>query len=205
LWVFFWRRGVRAHDRYTPPATYLPRDGALFRVAALACAAFVAGILAGVPLALVSCLCATLLLVAFAARARGRLRWTLAPWRLPAFVSGLFLVVPTVSRHGLSAVLGELVSTDPGALGVLRAAGTGAGLANLINNLPPTWWVRPPRRRHARRQARLSSMVAIDTGYQVRADSRWPQRHPARRRGTWEAPDHRSRRCQVARRAAGEQ
>jgi arsenical pump membrane protein len=117
LWLFFWRRGLRADDRYIPPATYLPRDRTLFRVAAAACAAFIVGILAGAPLALVSCLCAGLLLVTFAARARGQLRWTLVPWRLLVFVSGLFLVVQTVSRHGLSTVLDAVIGTDPGAMG----------------------------------------------------------------------------------------
>jgi arsenical pump membrane protein len=136
LWVFFWRRAQREDDRYTAPAAYLPRDRILFRVAAVACAGLVVGILVGVPLALVYCLCAGLLLVAFARRDRRPLRWTLVPWRLLVFVTGLFLVVQTLSLHGLSTVLGEVINTGPGTIGVLRAAATGAGLANLINNLP---------------------------------------------------------------------
>jgi arsenical pump membrane protein len=120
-------RGGRAAARRTP-----------VRIAALACAAFVAGILAGLALALVSCVCAGVLLLAFMARDRSPLRWTLVPWRLLVFVAGLFLVVQTLSRHGLSTVLGTVLGTDLGALGVLRAAATGSGLANLIGNCRPT-------------------------------------------------------------------
>ena len=136
LWVFFWRRGVRGDDRYTPPPVFRPRDPVLFRVAAAGCAVFVVGVLVGAPLAAVSCACAALLVAGYAVRDRRRLRWTLLPWRLLVFVSGLFLVVQTISRHGLSTVLDDVIGTDPGAEGVWRAAAAGLGLSNLVNNLP---------------------------------------------------------------------
>ncbi len=136
LWVFYWRRGLRADDRYTPPPPFVPRDRVLFRVAALMCGAFIVAILLGATLPVVSAVCATVLVAAFAVRARHRLVWALVPWRLLVFVSGLFLVVGTISQHGLSDVLRQLIGVDPGAEGVWRAAITGGTLSNLINNLP---------------------------------------------------------------------
>ena len=52
------------------------------------------------------------------------------------FVVGLFLVVQTVSLHGLGTVTRTLIGNGDGALGAVRAAATGAGLSNAVNNLP---------------------------------------------------------------------
>jgi arsenical pump membrane protein len=51
-------------------------------------------------------------------------------------VTGLFLVVDTVGRHGLSDWMSTLIGTDPGTEGVVRAAVTGGALSNVLNNLP---------------------------------------------------------------------
>jgi arsenical pump membrane protein len=136
LWVFYWRRGERAALRYEPPAPFAAPDPWLLRVAALACLFFVAAILAGVQLGIASAVAAGVVVIAFAVRQRGALRWGLVPWRLPVFVTGLFLVVQTISLHVLHPVTSTLVSTSAGASGVFRAALTGAGLANVVNNLP---------------------------------------------------------------------
>jgi arsenical pump membrane protein len=136
LWLFYWRRGRRDSDRYVPPPPYLPRDRLLFAVAAAGCAIFVTGVVAGVPLQVTSPVCAGVVALAFVFRARQALRPRLVPWRLLVFVTGLFLVVQTVSRHGLDVALVSLVGTDGGSLGVFRAAGAGALLSNLLNNLP---------------------------------------------------------------------
>jgi arsenical pump membrane protein len=48
----------------------------------------------------------------------------------------LFLVMQTVGRLGLDEVLTAVMSGDPSVAGTVRAAATGAGLSNLINNLP---------------------------------------------------------------------
>ncbi|MFD0852784.1 ArsB/NhaD family transporter, partial [Actinomadura adrarensis] len=74
--------------------------------------------------------------VAFALRAPSHLRPALIPWQLMVFVTGLFLVVPTLSRFGLDTVMRGLVGTDDGVGGALRAAFSGAGLSNALNNLP---------------------------------------------------------------------
>src|SRR5262249_6931707 len=61
LWLFYWRRGRRESDRYTPPAPHLPRDPALFWLSAGACSIFVALVLTGVSLPLSSVVCTSLL------------------------------------------------------------------------------------------------------------------------------------------------
>jgi arsenical pump membrane protein len=136
LWLFYWRRGRRDSDRYVPPPPYVPRDRLLFAVAAGACTIFVVGVVAGVPLQVTSPVCAGVVAVAFAFRAREVLRPGLVPWRLLVFVTGLFLVVQTASQHGLGFALAGLIGTGGGSVGVLRAAGAGALLSNLLNNLP---------------------------------------------------------------------
>ncbi|MCE6998158.1 arsenic transporter [Saccharothrix sp. S26] len=137
LWVFYWRRGRRGGDAsYLPPARHVPADPVLFRVAAVACLLFVAGIVAGVPIGLASAVSAGLLVLAFGLRRRSALRPGLIPWRLLVFVIGLFLVVETINRHGLAGIVGALIGVEDSALGAIRAAGTGAALSNLVNNLP---------------------------------------------------------------------
>jgi arsenical pump membrane protein len=150
LWLFFWRRGRRrTYDiepervgEYEVPPAHEPADRVLFRVAAGACAGFVAMVLVGVPLPVCALAATAVLGVAYAARGRTE-RWArglgfvrrVFPVRLLVLVTGLFLVVQTIERHGLGRLLGTLIGTDPGASGVFRAAGTGAVLSNLVNNL----------------------------------------------------------------------
>jgi arsenical pump membrane protein len=136
LWLFYWRRGLRTDDRFRPPERHRPQDPVLFRIAGVTCAAFVLGILLRVPIQAVAVVCAAVLVVAFAVRARSRLGWGLVPWRLLASVGGLFLIVDTAGRYGLSVLLATVIGADPGAVGVWRAAVTGGVLANTINNLP---------------------------------------------------------------------
>ena len=136
LWACYWQRGRRGAARYVPPAPHVPADRWLFRVAGASCVFFVAAILGGVELGVASAIAAGVVLAAFLIRQRSSLGWRLVPWRLPVFVTGLFLVVQTVSVHLLGTVMSALISSSGGAAGVYRAALTGAGLANLVNNLP---------------------------------------------------------------------
>ncbi len=133
LWLVYWRSAAR---RFTPPPEHRPRDAVLFRVALGACLVFVAGVLFEVPLWLASGVAAVMVGGAFAVRDRSALRPALLPWRLLVFVTGLFLVVETLGAHGLDRFAGTLIGTDPGAAGAFRAAATGMGLANVVNNLP---------------------------------------------------------------------
>jgi len=140
LWLFYWRRGRRGADRYTPPKPVrlrTTRERALFRITGAACLLFVAAIpFIRDQIGLAAAGAAVVAVVAFAALDRARLRLQLVPWQLLILVTGLFLVVPTLSRYGLSDVMTALIGTDPGPAGAYRAAAAGAGLSNVLNNLP---------------------------------------------------------------------
>ncbi|MCX5116584.1 SLC13 family permease [Micromonospora sp. NBC_00362] len=136
LWFGWWRRERPAGGRFVPPTRHVPADPVLHRTALAGCLIFVAGILAGVEIEIASTVGLALVLLGFLVRSPATLRPGLVPVRLLFFVTGLFLVVQTLGRHGLDDLVGTLVGTDGGALGALRAGGTGALLANAVNNLP---------------------------------------------------------------------
>jgi len=140
LWLCYWRRGRRGEDRYLPPPPIElgpPRQRALFWITAAACVLFIAAIpLIRDQIGYAAAGAAVVAVLAFAVLDPGKLRWQLIPWQLLIFVSGLFLVVPTLSRYGLAEVMTRLIGTDGGLLGAVRAAAAGAGLSNLVNNLP---------------------------------------------------------------------
>ncbi|MFE0530577.1 SLC13 family permease [Micromonospora parva] len=136
LWFTWWRRDQPTGGRFVPPAAHVPADPVLHRTALAGCLLFIGGILAGVEIGLASTVALTLVLVGFAVRSPATLRPGLVPVRLLLFVTGLFLVVQTLGRHGLDDLVSTLLGADGGALGALRAGGTGALLANGVNNLP---------------------------------------------------------------------
>jgi arsenical pump membrane protein len=137
LWVFFWRRGQRGGaKRYTPPEPFRPEDSVLCVIAGVACVLFVIAIVAGAPLELASTAAAGVTVLAYLARRRDRLRWSLLPWRLLANVLGMFLIIQTLSVHGLDTLVQHLIGGSNSLTGQLRAAGTGLGLSNAVNNLP---------------------------------------------------------------------
>ncbi|WP_170323011.1 ArsB/NhaD family transporter [Acrocarpospora macrocephala] len=136
LWVFFWRAGARGADRYEPAAPEPIGDRVLFWVTAGACLMFIAAILGGLQIEIAALAAAALAIVAYLVRDRGSLRPSLIPWQLLVFVTGLFLVVPTLMRHGLADVMTSIIGADHGFAGLLRAGGAGAGLSNVVNNLP---------------------------------------------------------------------
>jgi Na+/H+ antiporter NhaD/arsenite permease-like protein len=133
LWIFYWRRGQRRDLRYTPPVLEPVGDRVLFAAASAGCLLFIALLLLKAHVAVAATAAAVIVVCAFLLRARERLTWSLIPWQLVIFVTGLFLVVPTLSRHGLSDLMTWLIGAedDP-----YRTAAVGAGLSNLINNLP---------------------------------------------------------------------
>jgi arsenical pump membrane protein len=133
LWLWYWRRGA---GPYTPPAPHRPHDRVLYAVALAACGLFIAGILSGLPIGVASSVSAGIVVIGFLARDRARLRPALVPWRLLVFVTGLFLVMQTIGRHGLDTLVGHLIGTGGGALGTLRAGATGVLMSNVLNNLP---------------------------------------------------------------------
>ncbi|MET9590272.1 SLC13 family permease [Streptomyces sp. NPDC006516] len=137
LWVFYWRRGRRGADRYVSPDAPVAGDPVLLRICAVACAGFLLAILlADVPLWSASLTAMAVVVVAFAVRRRQELRLSLVPWRLLVLVPGMFLVVEAIDAHGLHERLESLLGTDDGFVGMLRTAAVGAGLSNVLNNLP---------------------------------------------------------------------
>jgi arsenical pump membrane protein len=136
LWLFYWRAGVRGVARYEPPQQVKVKDPVLAGVTAAACLVFVGCVMAGVPVGYAAAGAAVPAVAAFAWRDRPVLVPSLIPWKLLIFVVGLFLVVPTVSRYGLNTVMTGLIGTSDGLVGSLRAALSGAGLSNVLNNLP---------------------------------------------------------------------
>ncbi len=133
LWVFYWRRGERRDLRYTPPVLEPVADRVLFGAASAGCLLFIALLLLEVHVAVAATAAAVIVLGAFLLRARERLTWSLIPWQLVIFVTGLFLVVPTLSLHGMSTLMTWLIGADGNPY---RTAAVGAGLSNVINNLP---------------------------------------------------------------------
>lgn len=140
LWAFYWRRRMRGADSYDPPAPAPVRDRVLFSATGLACLMFIGAILAGVhtgiQLGLAATVAAAAAVAAFAVRDRAALRPALVPWRLMVFVTGLFLVVPTLEWFGLDEAMRAVMGGDDGVAGAFRAAFAGAGLSNVLNNLP---------------------------------------------------------------------
>ncbi|HEX8933359.1 MAG TPA: SLC13 family permease [Pseudonocardiaceae bacterium] len=136
LWLFYWRRGRRGNKRYTVPTLHVARDRPLFGIAAVVCPTFALLVLVGVPLVISSLICAGVLVVAFLVRDRSVFAWRMIPFRLLAFVTGLFLVVQTIDRYGLGRLFGGVVGVDAGVEGVTKVAALGVGLSNAINNLP---------------------------------------------------------------------
>jgi arsenical pump membrane protein len=137
LWLFYWRPGRRGAAGYRPPGALVPADRVLFVVAASACTIFLVGVVVGAPLEVMAVAAAAIVITAYLFRRRSSLRnWRLLPLQLLAFVTGLFLVVDTLREHWIGALLHRAVGASGGTIGVIRAAGLGAGLSNVINNLP---------------------------------------------------------------------
>lgn len=138
LWAFYWRRGERRDLRYTPPVLEPVADRVLFSAASGGCLLFIVLLLLKTHVAIAATAAAAIIVTAFVLRARERLTWSLIPWQLIIFVTGLFLVVPTLSAHGLNTLMTWMIGAegDP-----YRTAAVGAGLSNAINNLPAYWAV----------------------------------------------------------------
>lgn len=140
LWLWYWRRRARGVDRYVPPPVLRlggARQRALFGMTASAVVLFILLIpFIRDQIGIAAAGAAAVAVLTFLVLDRSKLRWELVPWQLLVFVAGLFLVVPTLSRFGLSDVMSGLIGTGPGPLGTYRAAASGGALSNVANNLP---------------------------------------------------------------------
>ncbi|EST34014.1 hypothetical protein N566_19035 [Streptomycetaceae bacterium MP113-05] len=137
LWFFYWRPARPEGGALAAPEPFRAADRVLFTVSAMATAGFLAAVLgAEAPLWAASGAAVLVVVAAFAVRRREVLRPSLVPWRLLVLVPGLFLVVETVTVHGLHGWLEAAVGVDDGVGGMFRSAAVGAGLSNVLNNLP---------------------------------------------------------------------
>jgi arsenical pump membrane protein len=136
LWIMYWRRGLRSRDRFRVPEPFEPRDRVLAGLSAAACVLFVVLVLLSLPLAVAALSAVCIVIAGFVVRSRASLRPGLLPWQLLTFVIGLFLVIAVIDQRGLGTILSSAIGPDRGAVGVWRAAGLGAALSNVVNNLP---------------------------------------------------------------------
>ncbi len=124
--------------RYEVPEPTRPQDRWTFGVCAAACLTLAPGVLFGAPPWAVALPCAAAAAAVFVVRTPNQLAWSLIPWRLLVLTEGLFLVVTTIARHGLTALLADLSGAS-----VWRTAAVAAAASNLVNNLPAYLAVEP--------------------------------------------------------------
>jgi arsenical pump membrane protein len=122
--------------RFDPPAPHSPDDRVLLWASAIVVVAVLPALVSGLPVWIPALLAAAVLAGFFLVRKRSVFRWNLVPWQLILFACGLFLVVASASALGLGSVLGAVAGQGDGLPSLLRLAGVGTALANLVDNLP---------------------------------------------------------------------
>jgi arsenical pump membrane protein len=122
--------------RYELAETTVIPDRRLLVISAVVVAVLLPLLVSGVPVALVACAAALVLLVVFAVRRRSVLTIRLVPWGTIGIAASLFVIVDAIHVQGYDMVLGTAVGEGEGVVDLLRIAGIGAFGANAVNNLP---------------------------------------------------------------------
>ena len=141
LLVVLHRRTLAARYEVDPPAD--PHDPVLLRWSAVVCIALGPLFAVGAPPWAVSLVAAALLLSVGLWRAPDLLRGLPVPWLMAAGFVAVAVSVEGLHRHGLDAVVDRVVPSGTGATALLGVAGLGAGLANVVNNLPAYLIIEP--------------------------------------------------------------
>jgi arsenical pump membrane protein len=128
------RRELRG--TFAPPAVTSPTDPVLFGAASIVTVLLLPFLVIGLAPWIPACGAAVLLIVVTALRRPRALRFSIVPWQLVVFASGLFLVVEAVHALGSQVVLEAIAGHGEDPLALLRMAGTGLGGANVVDNLP---------------------------------------------------------------------
>lgn len=97
----------------------------------------------------------------FFVRRRRVLNFSLVPWKLVVFASGLFLAVSAAHSLGLGDLLALVSGRGQDPLSLLRLAGTGALGANTVDNLPAYLALEPVAGDRVRLAALL---IGVNTG-----------------------------------------
>ena len=141
LLVVLHRRTLAARYEVDPPAD--PHDPVLLRWSAVVCIALGPLFAVGAPPWAVSLVAAALLLSIGLWRAPDLLRGLPVPWLMAAGFVAVAVSVEVLHRHGLDALVDRVVPSGTGATALLGVAGLGAGLANVVNNLPAYLVIEP--------------------------------------------------------------
>jgi arsenical pump membrane protein len=141
LLFFIYRRDLMT--RYTVAPSTPPTDRTLLIVSAIVVALLVPALVSGIAVWIPSVIGALALLALFAVRRREVLRFSLLPWQIVLFASGLFLVVEAAGTAGLTPFLDRLVGSGEQLPDLLQLGAVAVSGANLVNNLPAYLAIEP--------------------------------------------------------------
>ncbi|HKU12014.1 MAG TPA: SLC13 family permease [Sinomonas sp.] len=113
-----------------------PADTLLLRIGGAVLVLLLPALVSGVPVWIPSLVAAAVLVAAFGLRRPSALAWSLVPWQLILFASGLFVVMEGLQDLGGRALAAGLLGSGDGPLDLVRVAAAGAVAANVVNNLP---------------------------------------------------------------------
>ncbi len=122
--------------RYEPEAPSAPTDPVLFRASVVVLVILLPLLVSGLEVWIPATGAAIVLCVLFAFRRQQVLAFSLVPWQLVVFASGLFLVVEAAHSLGLARLALAIAGEGNDFLGLLRVAASSGLGANAINNLP---------------------------------------------------------------------
>lgn len=148
--------------RYVLEEEPVPPDRLLFVVACVVCLVIAPLFALGLPPALVSLSSAAVLLGAALVRRREVLHGLPVPWLMAAGFVAVAALATWADSHGLSQALHEVAGSGTSWLDLLRVSGTGAALANGVNNLPAYLVLEPVADDHALRLMAL--LVGVNAG-----------------------------------------
>jgi arsenical pump membrane protein len=122
--------------------TYRPRplpsasDPLLFRISGIVVVALLPFLVLGIPPWVPAVVAAVILVAVFLWRSPTTLAFSLLPWQLVVFASGLFLAVGALEALGSGALLSVLTGRGDDLVALWRLSGVGMLGANAVDNLP---------------------------------------------------------------------
>jgi len=122
--------------RYAPERETPAPDRVLLIASAVVVLALLPALVSGVAVWIPALIAALVLGGFFVVRRRSALTWSMLPWQLVLLASGLFFLVEAAHTLGLPDALTAVAGTGVDPVSLLRLAGSAAGGANVVNNLP---------------------------------------------------------------------